>query len=249
MSSRKSDPEAVTPAAGGGRGDLTSGQDAWLAELLSRPGPPDPAQLSALQAELARPTRSHWRWPALLVWPLSGLAVVVVRAWLGDRSLFRIDLASVSARMAWGSAALTLMAALAIAAVLRRGRHGFGLPAAVLRGLALALTALIALMPLVLRGVSAQPVLHAFGAPCAAVVLSAGALALGVVYWLFRHSQPVGARARALLLGAATAAWTGIVISLHCPGESLPHLVWGHSLPLLALVGLSAWLLPRQLQP
>jgi hypothetical protein len=185
----------------------------------------------------------------LLVWPLSGLAVVAGRAWIGDRTLFRIDLANAIPRLSWGIAVLASCAALAFAAALHRGRMGFGMPSALLRALALGLTALIALTPLWLRGAFPQPVLHAFGAPCAAIVIIAGALALGVTWWLFRRSQPVGASARALALGAATAAWTGIVISLHCPGESLPHLVWGHSLPLLALVGLAAWFLPRQLQP
>jgi cAMP phosphodiesterase len=51
------------------------------------------------------------------------------------------------------------------------------------------------------------------------------------------------------VLGAAAAAWTGIIISLHCPAESSTHLLWGHSAPLLILVALAAWLLPRQLQP
>ena len=240
------------PAAMGGkeRGAAVSGKDAWLAELLSDPGgPPDPARFTALQAELALPERRYVRWPALLVWPLSGLLVIAVRAWIGDRSLFRIDLAHAAPRLSWGITVLAFCAACAVAAALHRGRTGFGLPSAFVRAFSLGLSALIALTPLWLRGAFPQPILHAFGAPCAAVVMVAGALALGVTWWLFRRSQPVGASARALALGAATAAWTGIVISLHCPGESLPHLVWGHSLPLLALVGLAAWLLPRQLQP
>jgi hypothetical protein len=242
MSSRKPDDH---DADGGG----PALDDAWLAELLSRSGPPDPAKLSALQAELALPGRRSLRWPALAILPLSGLAVVATRSWLGDRSLWRIDLEQLVPRLSWGIAGLIACAALALTALLHRGRAGFGLPVAALRGLGLVLSLLIAAMPFVLRGASVQPVLHAFGGPCAAMVLSAGTLALGVSWWLFRHSQPVGAQARALVLGAAAAAWTGIVISLHCPAESLPHLLWGHSLPLLALVGLASWLLPRQLQP
>jgi len=104
-------------------------------------------------------------------------------------------------------------------------------------------------MPLALRGAEPQPVLHVLGAPCAAIVLCTGALGLAIVTRLFRHTQPVGAEARAASLGVAIAAWTGVVISLHCPGETLQHLVWGHSAPLLGLVALAAWALPRQLRP
>jgi hypothetical protein len=243
MSNRKPEPSRIESAANGG-------DDAWLAELLSRPGgPPDAAQFQALQAELARPERRSKRWPVLLVLPVSALVVLAARAWLGDRSLLRIDLDRLSARVTWGVGALALCAALAIAAVLHRGSRGFGLAAGPLRAVALGLSALIALTPLLLRGAFPQPALHMFGAPCAAVVLAAGLLALAIAGWLFRRTQPVAAHTRALGLGAAAAAWTGIVISLHCPAESLPHLAFGHSLPLLALVALAAWLLPRQLRP
>jgi hypothetical protein len=227
-----------------------SDQDKWLADLLSRPGPsPDLAQLSQLRAELAQPERRSKRWPVLLVLPLGALAVVAVRAWLGGRSLWRIDLEDLGQRLGLGLAAFSLCAAVAIAAALRRGRNGFGLATAPIRMLSLAITGLITLTPLLLKGTTPQPALAALGGPCAAVVLSAGVIALAAIATIFRHSQPAGAQAKALALGAAAAAWTGIVISLHCPSESTAHLLWGHSAPMLALVGLAAWLLPRQLQP
>jgi hypothetical protein len=245
MSIRKSDSSPIPSAANGGEHS-----DAWLAELLSQPGPPDPSRFSELQAELSRPEpKKRRRWPVLLLLPISALAVVASRAWLGDRSLWRLDLGNLGERLSLGIAALLLCAAAAIAVAMHRGRSGFGLPSGPVRWLSIGLTALVGLTPLLLRGTTPQPALNALGAPCAAVVIIAGALALGVAGVLFRRTQPVGASARALGLGAAAAAWTGIVISLHCPGESLTHLLWGHSLPLLALVGLAAWLLPRQLQP
>jgi hypothetical protein len=230
------------PAADGG-------DDRWLAELLSQRGPPDPAQFPALQSELAKPERPKKRWPVLLAIPVVGLVIVALRAWLGERALWRIDLASLGERLPWGIAGLAVCAALAIAATVHRGRTGFGLATRTLSALAIALTALVAAIPLVLKGTVPQPALHALGAPCATVVLTAGALTLLAAGYLFRRSQPVAAQARALALGTAAAAWTGIIISLHCPAESSTHLVWGHSVPLLVLVGLAAWLLPRQLQP
>ena len=230
-----------------------SNTDAWLVALLTRPGPPDLEQLSALQAELARPSapkrsrRTRWLW--LLLLPVTGLAVVAARAVLTQRPLWRVDLGAAFERVSFGVVALCVCALLAIGAVLHRGRAGFGLTSprlAVVSGL---LSVLVALMPLALRGAEPQPVLHVLGAPCAAVVLGTGALGLGIVWRLFRHTQPVGAQARALGLGAAIAAWSGIVISLHCPGETLQHLLWGHSVPLLGLVALAALFLPRQLRP
>lgn len=241
MSTRKLDPK---PSAAEG------GDDSWLADVLARPGPPpDPMQFSELQSELAKPDRSSRRWPILFAIPIGGLAIVAARAWLGERSFWRIDLGNLGERLSWGIAALALCAAVAIAANLYRGRTGFGLATRTLSALALGLSALVAAIPLLLKGTSPQPALHALGAPCATVVLGAGALTLAAAAFLFHRTQPIAAQARALVLGTAAAAWTGIIISLHCPAESSTHLLWGHSAPLLILVALAAWLLPRQLQP
>jgi len=242
MSTRKLDPKPNGTAA-------DSGDDRWIADLLSQPGVPDPARFSALQAELQEPAPRKRRWPILLAIPLGGLAVLALRAQLSERALWRIDLEQLGERLTWGLLGLALCAALAIAAILHRGRRGFGLTTKTLAGSALALSALVAAIPLVLRGTSPQPALHTLGAPCATVVLTAGALTLAALGYLFRRSQPVAAQARAWALGTAAAAWTGIVISLHCPAEATTHLLWGHSAPLLILIALAGWLLPRQIQP
>jgi hypothetical protein len=242
MSTRKLDPTPVPSAA-------SSGEDSWLAELLSSAGPPDPAELSELQAALAKNERPQRRWPVLLALPVSGLLIIAARAWLSERSFWRIDLESLGQRFSWGMAALALCATIAITATIHRGRKGFGLATRPLSTIALALAALVAATPLLLRGTAPQPGLHALGAPCATVVLTAGAVALAAAAYLFRRSQPTAAQARALALGTAAAAWTGIIISLHCPAESMTHLLWGHTTPLLIVVALATWLLPRQLQP
>lgn len=241
MSTRKLDPQSG-PAA-------DSGDDSWLADVLSAPRLPDPSQLSALQAELQKTERQKKRWPILLAIPVGGLLVVAARSWLSDRSLWRIDLPHVGERLSWGVAGLALCAILAVAAAVHRGRGGFGLATKPLGSIAIALSALVAAIPLLLRGTTPQPALHVMGAPCATVVLSAGALTLAAAGYLFRRSRPVAAQARALVLGTAAAAWTGIIISLHCPAESTTHLLWGHSAPLLVLVLLASLLLPRQIQP
>jgi hypothetical protein len=240
MSTRKLDPQSGSAADSG---------DEWIAEVLSGPRLPDPAQLSALQAELRKTERPKKRWLILLAIPVGGLVVVAARSWLGDRSLLRIDLTNIGDRLSWGIAGLALCALLAIAAAVHRGRKGFGLATKTLGSIALALSALVAAIPLLLRGSTPQPALHALGAPCATVVLTAGALTLAAVGYLFRRSQPVAAQARALVLGTAAAAWTGIIISLHCPAESTTHLMWGHSAPLLILVLFASLFLPRQIQP
>jgi hypothetical protein len=206
-------------------------------------------QFSELQSELAKHDRPTRRWPVLLALPIAGLTIVALRAWLGDRALWRVDLGDLGGRLSWGIAALALCAIAAIAVTLHRGRNGFGLATCTLSAIAIGLSALVAVIPLLLKGTSPQPALHALGAPCATVVLSAGALTLAAAAFLFRRTQPIAAQARALALGAAAAAWTGIIISLHCPAESSTHLLWGHSAPLLIVVALAAWRLPRQLQP
>ncbi|HTU62838.1 MAG TPA: hypothetical protein VMF89_30470 [Polyangiales bacterium] len=236
MSTRKLDPQSAP-------------DDSWIADVLSGPRLPDPAQLTALQAELQKTERPKKRWPILLAIPVGGLLVVAARSWLGDRSLWRMDFAHVGERLSWGVAGLALCAILAMAAAVHRGGKGFGLATKTLGSIAIALSALVAAIPLLLRGTTPQPALHVLGAPCATVVLSAGALTLAAAGYLFRRSQPVAAQARALVLGTAAAAWTGIVISLHCPAESTTHLMWGHSAPLLVLVVLASWLLPRHIQP
>jgi hypothetical protein len=241
MSTRKLDPQSG-PAA-------DSGDERWIADVLSGPRLPDPAQLSALQAELQKTERPKPRWPILLAIPVGGLVVLAARSWLSDRSLWRIDLTQVGERLSWGIAGLALCALLATAAAVHRGGKGFGLATKTLGSIALALSALVAAIPLWLRGTTPQPALHALGAPCATVVLTAGALTLAAAGYLFRRSQPVAAQARALVLGTAAAAWTGIIISLHCPAESTTHLMWGHSAPLLILVLAASLLLPRQIQP
>src|SRR5262245_32148308 len=142
--------------------------DTWLQELLSRPGPPDLDQLTALQAELARPshkTSRSVRWLWLLALPALGFAVVEARAWLTQRPVWRIDLGSAFERVSFGVAALCVCAILAIGAVLHRGRGGFGLPSARLGVVSGLLTLFAVLMPLALRGAEPQPVLHALGAP------------------------------------------------------------------------------------
>ncbi|HEY1957898.1 MAG TPA: NrsF family protein [Polyangiaceae bacterium] len=55
-----------------------------------------------------------------------------------------------------------------------------------------------------------------------------------------RGSDPVHPRATGAALGAAAAAWGGVLIDLHCPLASAPHVAIGHVLPVAIYAALGA---------
>lgn len=220
-----------------------------VAAALDRDRALDPELFTALQSRLDPPvvTRRRVLWALLL--PLSAAVLVALRSLLAARTPLRLDLTDLPARAWLGYGLQFACVAVAMFAVAHRNRHGFAWPAVALQGLAWLLVGLAGLTPLLTRGLEPQPILHALGAPCAVVIATSGMCALLVAAVLYRRAQPIAAGAHAALLGAATAAWAGLVISLHCPGETLAHVVWGHSLPMALMLPLAVLTLPRFLRP
>jgi hypothetical protein len=165
------------------------------------------------------------------------------------RAPLRVDLASLPARawLGYGVQCACIWAAVWIGA--HRDRRGFAWPAPLLRIAALALMAIAGLTPLATRGLAPRPALNLLGTPCALIVALSGGCALISAALVYRRARPIAAGAHAALLGVASAAWAGLVISLHCPGESLQHLLWGHCLPMGLVLPLAALALPRFLRP
>lgn len=209
----------------------------------------DAELFTAMQSELNRPSPRTWPMLSLVLLPLSAAVVLGLHAITEGRTPLRFDLNALPARGWIGYAVQCACIVGAGALIAYRNPRGFGLSSSALRWTAWILAALVGLTPLLMRGEGPQPLLHAFGAPCALIVAISGALALTLAASALRHSQPIAAEARAAVLGAATAAWVGLVISLHCPGESFVHLLWGHSVPMTLMLPLAALLLPRFLRP
>ena len=72
-------------------------------------------------------------------------------------------------------------------------------------------------------------------------VILALAPLLGVL-WLRHGSDPLHPRLTAAALGAAVGAGAWVLVDLWCPVGYVPHLLLGHVLPLLLLIGLCALL-------
>ena len=209
----------------------------------------DPELFARMQDELSRPPARARPLLALALLPLSAALVLGLRTLASGRVPLRFDFAGLPARGFLGYGLLCLCIGAAFAAIGHRNPRGFGFSSTTLRWTAWIVAAVVGVAPLLTRGFGPPPPLHVLGAPCALIVTSSGALALFLAAIALRHTQPIATQARAWVLGAATAAWVGLVISLHCPGESLTHLLWGHSLPMILIVPLAALLLPRFLRP
>lgn len=209
----------------------------------------DPLLFERLEAQLSPAPSRRRTWLLLALLPLTAAAIVGVRALIALRSPLRLDLASLPA-CAWigyGVQCACMFAALWIGS--HRDRQGFAWPSPRLRTSALVLMAIAGLTPLATRGLAPQPSLHLLGAPCALVVALSGGCAMLVAALFYRRAMPIAAGAHAALLGVACAAWAGLVISLHCPGESFQHLLWGHCVPMGLVLPLAALALPRFLRP
>lgn len=218
------------------------------------PGPP-PELAARIRAVIeAEPPPSRVRMPVRVGLGIFGVGTVVgvasmvyrVRA-VGPEDSSLLVLTSILA---------ALLALAALASALLPGRSGLGLGAR-------ALTLVAVLTPIAYCAVT---VVHPVGGsaaaqadtvshfcsralPClgiASVLSIAGSL---VLLGALRRAVPVAPRLRGAVLGAATAAWAGLTLHLHCPQIDRGHLLVAHAMPIVLFALLGAWVAPRLIKP
>jgi hypothetical protein len=190
--------------------------------------------LAQVKAE-ASPTRSDVRKRTALVAAIAAIASGVLFVALGGMKLGDRPLVFV-AHVALGWAAL---AAFATQAALRRGAAGLGLPrtvlvvAAVTAGPALAAFYMI-LHARELGGADVEVALRSH-AVCFALTAVFGMGPFAIASVLRRGADPVHPRAFGAAVAAASAAWGGLIVTIHCPIAAEHHVIGAHALPVVVL--------------
>jgi hypothetical protein len=147
--------------------------------------------------------------------------------------------------------ALTLGATLV---ALRRGHRGFGAGAGTLALTGLLViplySALTLLQPLHLNDTQvANVTISPWGARCAVIASIVGLGVMACFAAALRRAAPVATGLRGAAIGAAAGMWAGLAVFMFCPSGDSQHLLVGHVLPLVALLGIGAVLAPRWLRP
>ena len=123
-----------------------------------------------------------------------------------------------------------------------RGRSMLG-HSIVLQGwMALAVTPALAIVALGVGAAWAHAGVDSVGvrahASCFAltVLLAVGPFAATAL--VRRGSEPVAPRRVGAVLGAVAGTWAGLAMQLHCSHASIPHVLFGHVLPVLVMTGI-----------
>jgi hypothetical protein len=157
-------------------------------------------------------------------------------------------------RLLWTSLLLGVLTLGATLAALWRGRRGFGARATTLALAALIVAAvysgLTLLRPLHLNDAQIESVaISPWGARCALIASIVGVGVMACFAAALRRAAPVASGLRGAAIGAAAGMWAGVAVFVFCPSGDPWHLLAGHVLPLLALLGIGAMLVPRWLRP
>ncbi|KYF77610.1 hypothetical protein BE17_26780 [Sorangium cellulosum] len=227
----------------------------------STPGPADELHARLAKA-IAEAPASPTPLPDRLVLVACALPCVVAVTLLGRRALFgrsvlRADLPSLPPEQLMLE--LVLLALLTVgttAVAVRPGPAGFGSAARLLgaTSLAAAPAFLVIVLLLPLQSADAEAVLasaglHPFGLPCMAIAALVGTFALGALSWALRHAVPVSARLRGAALGAASGAWAGLALVIHCPASALLHVLASHVAPVVVFTVLGMLVVPAVVRP
>ena len=183
------------------------------------------------------PTRPRMR---ALRWVALAAALSFDAAWLVFHER-RPDLASAApAGLALGIAIPLGVAVIALAAAVRSGPRGLGVPAGRIAALALGAPVLFAVATLVAAPADGGHPLfwrHAVGCMTVTAFLALGPMALGL--WAFRHAFAAAAGWRTAAIGLAAGALSAATMSLACPITAAAHVIVGHGLVMVvgALAG------------
>jgi hypothetical protein len=182
------------------------------------------------------PTRVDVRKRASMVALVAAIASAVLFAALGGTKLGERPVVFV-VHVALGWAAL---AALCTQVALRRGATGLGLPRAVLVVGAATVGPALAVFYMILHaselgGVAPAEVPLRSHAVCFALTAVFAAAPFAIASVLRRGADPVHPRAFGAVVAAASAAWGGLVVTIHCPIAAEHHVVGAHALPVVVL--------------
>lgn len=157
-------------------------------------------------------------------------------------------------RLVWTSMLLGVLTLCATLAALWRGHGGFGAGATTLALTGLIVpavySALTLLRPLHLRDTQvANLTISPWGARCALIASIIGVGVMACFAAALRRAAPVATGLRGASIGVAAGMWAGVAVFVFCPSGDSWHLLLGHVLPLVALLGIGAVLVPRWLRP
>jgi hypothetical protein len=157
-------------------------------------------------------------------------------------------------RLVWTSTLLGALTLGATLAALWRGHRGLGARATTLASTALivaaAYSALTLLRPLHLSDApAANLAISPWGARCALIASIVGVGVMACFAAALRRAAPVTTGLRGAAVGVAAGMWASVAVFVFCPSGDSQHLLVGHVLPLLALLGLGATLVPRWIRP
>jgi hypothetical protein len=157
-------------------------------------------------------------------------------------------------RLVWTCTLLGVLTLGATLAALWRGHRGLGASATTLALTGLIVvavySALTLLRPLHLNDApAANLTISPWGARCALIASIVGVGVIACFAAALRRAAPVATGLRGAAIGAAAGMWASVAVFVFCPSGDSPHLLVGHVLPLLALLGVGATLVPRWLRP
>ncbi|WP_437289328.1 NrsF family protein [Sorangium sp. So ce406] len=171
---------------------------------------------------------------------------------LFGRPLLRSDLPSLpTGQLLLEFVLLGILTVGTTAVAVRPGSAGFGSGARLLGTTTLGATPAFLVIALLfpLRSVDPEAVvastrLHPFGLPCMVKAAIIGTVALGAQSWALRHAVPVSARLRGAALGAASGAWAGLALIIHCPAAEQLHVLTSHVAPIAVFTVLGMLVAP-----
>jgi hypothetical protein len=186
---------------------------------------------------------------------IAALVVLIASQLVYHRFAVGLDVDSARAtRLSLTMLALVVMTAGATLVAIWRGRSGFGIGAVTLAIAAAVVAPVYAALTLIrplhvdddaIRNVVISP----WGVRCAVIAAVVGLAAMAAFTAALRRAAPVASRLRGAAIGAAAGAWAGLAVFAFCPSGDQQHLIAGHLVPIIVLIGIGALLSPRVVRP
>jgi hypothetical protein len=209
-------------------------------------------------AETPAPTtRTSTRVIAAIVATMAITALVasVASEWVYGRIASGLVVASTETpRLMWTALLLGALTLGATLVGLWRGHRGLGAGVTTLAltgpSVAIVYGAVTLLRPLHLGDAAVSNVaISPWGARCALIASIVGVGVMACFAAALRRAAPVAAGLRGAAIGVAAGMWAGVAVFVFCPSGDSWHLLAGHVLPVVVLLGMGAVFVPRWLRP